>query len=96
MENKISRYYSNGADVFIDPPEYIIDKYSLYGISESIAFDIINSRVDHKQERISILRQLLSQSDFKVLPDYDGDNTTIKAQRYDWRNELRALLEQVQ
>jgi hypothetical protein len=42
-------------------------------------------------QRIAELKKLLSESDFKVLPDYDKDVIAIKAQRQEWRNELRTL-----
>jgi hypothetical protein len=43
------------------------------------------------QQRIAELRTLLAESDFKVLPDYDKDSTTVKLERQAWRNELRTL-----
>jgi hypothetical protein len=42
-------------------------------------------------QRIEELKQLLSASDFKVIPDYDKPNDDIKVIRQSWRNELRAL-----
>ena len=44
-----------------------------------------------RQARIAELKQLLADSDFKVLPDYDKTNDTIKAQRQAWRDEIRTL-----
>lgn len=41
--------------------------------------------------RIYELRQLLQESDYKVLPDYDKPNESVKAQRQAWRDELRKL-----
>lgn len=46
-----------------------------------------------KQARIAELKQLLADSDFKVLPDYDQPNDDIKAQRLAWREEIRKLQE---
>ena len=43
------------------------------------------------QQRIAELRTLLAESDFKVLPDYDKDSTTVKLERQAWRDELRTL-----
>jgi hypothetical protein len=43
------------------------------------------------QQRIADLRTLLAESDFKVLPDYDKDSTTVKLERQAWRDELRTL-----
>ena len=44
-----------------------------------------------QQARIAELKQLLSDTDFKVLPDYDQPNGDIKAQRQAWRDEIRQL-----
>jgi hypothetical protein len=42
-------------------------------------------------ERITELKALLTNSDYKVLPDYDKDSEAIKAQRQAWREEIRTL-----
>jgi hypothetical protein len=42
-------------------------------------------------ERIAELKALLTNSDYKVLPDYDKDSEAIKAQRQAWREEIRTL-----
>jgi hypothetical protein len=42
-------------------------------------------------ERIAELKQLLADSDYKVLPDYDKPSESIKAQRQAWRDEIRTL-----
>lgn len=44
-----------------------------------------------RQERIAELKQLLLGTDYKVLPDYDKPNDDVKAQRQDWRDEIREL-----
>ena len=49
-----------------------------------------------KQQRIAELKQLLSTSDFKVLPDYQAtktqaENDAIVAQRSLWRDEIKEL-----
>lgn len=41
--------------------------------------------------RIAELKKLLKDSDFKVLPDYDQDNTQLKIDRQLWREEIRTL-----
>jgi hypothetical protein len=41
--------------------------------------------------RIAELKALLTNSDYKVLPDYDKDSEAIKAQRQAWREEIRTL-----
>ena len=42
-------------------------------------------------KRIAELKQLLLDSDYKVLPDYDKPSDEIKAQRQAWRTEIRSL-----
>jgi hypothetical protein len=42
-------------------------------------------------ERIAELKQLLLDSDYKVLPDYDKPSEAIKSQRQAWRDEIRTL-----
>jgi hypothetical protein len=42
-------------------------------------------------DRIAELKRLLTNSDYKVLPDYDKDSEAIKAQRQAWREEIRTL-----
>ena len=44
-----------------------------------------------KQARVAELKQLLQESDFKTLPDYDQDATQVLAQRQAWRDEVRQL-----
>jgi len=41
--------------------------------------------------RIAELKALLTNSDYKVLPDYDKTSDEIKAQRQAWREEIRTL-----
>lgn len=43
------------------------------------------------EARIAELKRLLADTDFKVLPDYDEPNDDIKAQRQEWREEIRQL-----
>lgn len=43
------------------------------------------------ESRIAELKELLAESDFKVLPDYDEPNDKIKSQRQKWREEIRRL-----
>jgi hypothetical protein len=44
-----------------------------------------------KDARIAELKQLLRDTDYIALPDYDKDKPDVLAQRQAWRNELRAL-----
>jgi hypothetical protein len=41
--------------------------------------------------RIAELKALLTESDYKVLPDYDKPDEAIVAQRQAWRDEIREL-----
>jgi len=43
------------------------------------------------KERIAELKQLLRDSDFVALPDYDKDKPDVLAQRQAWREEIREL-----
>jgi hypothetical protein len=54
---------------------------------------INHEKLDEKarQERIEELKQLIANSDYKVLPDYDKPNEDIKMQRQAWRDEIRKL-----
>lgn len=45
-----------------------------------------------KEARVSELRKLLADSDYKVMSDYDKPNEDIKTQRQEWRDEIRELL----
>jgi hypothetical protein len=41
--------------------------------------------------RITELKQLLADSDYKVLPDYDKTDDDIMIKRQAWRAEIRTL-----
>jgi len=43
------------------------------------------------KERIAELKQLLRDTDFVALPDYDKDKPDVLAQRQAWRSEIREL-----
>jgi hypothetical protein len=44
-----------------------------------------------REQRIAELKALLTNSDYKVLPDYDKPDENIGAQRQAWREEIRTL-----
>ena len=44
-----------------------------------------------KEARIAELKKLLTDSDFKVLPDYDQTDEKIVSERQAWRKEIRQL-----
>lgn len=50
---------------------------------------------DKRAERIIHLKTLLSNSDYKMSPDYDKDVSELKKQRQEWREEIRKLEEMV-
>jgi hypothetical protein len=43
------------------------------------------------KQRIAELREMLQASDYKVLPDYDKPDESIREQRQAWRDEIRFL-----
>jgi hypothetical protein len=44
-----------------------------------------------KEQRIVELKQLLAETDYKVLPDYDKQDTKTISDRQAWRDEIRSL-----
>ena len=56
-----------------------------------IKIDPVKVAAKQREARIVELKQLLVDSDYKVLPDYDKDSEAIKAQRQAWREEIRTL-----
>jgi hypothetical protein len=44
-----------------------------------------------KDARIAELKQLLADTDYVALSDYDQDKPEVKTQRQAWRNEIREL-----
>lgn len=44
-------------------------------------------------KRIAELKELLTASDYKAMPDYDKPDAAIISQRQAWREEIRALTE---
>jgi hypothetical protein len=44
-----------------------------------------------REARIAELKALLTESDYKVLPDYDKPDEVILEQRQAWREEIRNL-----
>jgi hypothetical protein len=56
-----------------------------------IKIDPAKAQAKANANRIAELKALLTNSDYKVLPDYDKDSEAIKAQRQAWREEIRTL-----
>lgn len=49
-----------------------------------------------RNNKIAELKKLLTDSDYKVMSDYDKPNEDIKSQRQIWREEIRKLKEKQQ
>ncbi len=60
-------------------------------MSFKITVDQTKLQAKAAKERIAELKQLLRDSDFVALPDYDKDKPDVLAQRQAWRTELREL-----
>ena len=56
-----------------------------------IKIDPAKAQAKANATRIAELKALLTNSDYKALPDYDKDSEAIKAQRQAWREEIRTL-----
>jgi hypothetical protein len=56
-----------------------------------IKIDPVKVAAKQREARIAELKQLLVDSDYKVLPDYDKNADAIKADRQAWREEIRTL-----
>ena len=56
-----------------------------------IKIDPVKAAKLQADKRISELKQLLADTDYVALADYDQDKPEIKAQRQVWREEIRAL-----
>ena len=60
-------------------------------MSFKITVDQTKLQAKAAKERIAELKQLLRDTDFVALPDYDKDKPDVLAQRQAWRDELREL-----
>jgi hypothetical protein len=47
-----------------------------------------------RESRITELKRLLAETDYKVMPDYDKPSTKIVDDRQSWRDEIRKLVEE--
>jgi hypothetical protein len=56
-----------------------------------IKIDPAKAQAKANADRIAELKALLTNSDHKVLPDYDKTSDEIKTQRQAWREEVRTL-----
>jgi hypothetical protein len=58
--------------------------------AEQLAQEKAQQRADG---RIAELKQLLAETDYAALTDYDRKKPNVIAQRQQWRNEIRSLEE---
>jgi hypothetical protein len=58
-----------------------------------IKIDQVKALEKANAERITELKQLLRDTDYVTLSDYDKDKTDIITQRQVWREEIRKLQE---
>ena len=56
-----------------------------------IKVDPVKAQAQKDAARIAELKQLLRDTDYVALSDYDKDKADVIAQRQTWRDELRAL-----
>jgi hypothetical protein len=56
-----------------------------------IKVDPAKLQAKQNAERIAELKQLLADTDFVALSDYDKDKPDVLAQRQAWREEIREL-----
>jgi hypothetical protein len=85
------RYFKNEQNetYAIEPGQEVLIRSNWQEISETEALAFTPEQ--QKIMRIGELKRFLSETDYKVLPDYDKPNESIKVQRQEWRNELRQL-----
>jgi hypothetical protein len=56
-----------------------------------IKIDTAKAEAATKAARIAELKQLLADTDYVALSDYDKDKADVIAQRQAWRDEIREL-----
>jgi bifunctional ADP-heptose synthase (sugar kinase/adenylyltransferase) len=56
-----------------------------------ITVDQTKLQAKQNAERIAELKQLLADTDYVALSDYDKDKPDVLAQRQAWRDEIREL-----
>jgi len=56
-----------------------------------IKIDTAKADAAAKVARIAELKQLLAETDYVALADYDKDKSDVIAQRQAWRDEIREL-----
>ena len=71
--------------------EFLIEPDWVEISSEELAIALTPTPEQLRKVRIAELKQMLQESDYKVMPDYDKPNEEIKANRQAWREEIRQL-----
>ena len=56
-----------------------------------VKIDTAKAEAAAKQARIAELKQLLAETDYVALADYDKSKPEVLAQRQAWRDEIREL-----
>jgi hypothetical protein len=56
-----------------------------------IKIDPVKAQAQKDAARVAELKQLLRDTDYVALSDYDKDKPEVVAQRQAWRDELRGL-----
>jgi hypothetical protein len=89
------RYFKNSDQIFaVQMGQEDIIQPDWVELSEGeLASALSPTKTQARMGRIADLKQLLSDSDYKVAPDYDRPNEAVRAQRAAWRAELRSLQE---
>jgi len=60
-------------------------------MSFKITVDQTKLQAKAAKDRIAELKQLLAETDYVGLADYDKDKAEVLAQRQAWRDEIRGL-----
>lgn len=92
-----NRMFSKNKDNIVFEGDFIPDGFVQMSEDEvMLHLNPVPTPEQVKLQRIRELKQLLSSSDFKALPDYQAtktqaENEAIIAQRQAWREEIREL-----
>jgi hypothetical protein len=84
--NLVIQKQPNPQDGFIEAPDDVV-----CGMVKNGDGYVVPPKVESSEERIQELKQLLKDSDYVALSDYDKEKPELLKQRQEWRNELRNL-----
>jgi hypothetical protein len=71
--------------------EFLIESDWVELSDAELAAALAPTTAEINQRRISVLKEKLASTDYKLMPDYDKPSETIKQQRQSWREEIRTL-----